>query len=134
MSSRPGLIWEDGTLGGFIPRWAYEPDIEAIQHVASKALNRPCSVSFFCQGAFNRLYHVHCEQNEQNAQENGYLMRVSLPVDPKFKTLSEIATLAWLQEHTSLPVPKVVAYDSSNATELGFEWILMEKIPGRPPW
>ncbi|KAK2810754.1 hypothetical protein FQN49_008517 [Arthroderma sp. PD_2] len=128
MASRPGLRWEDA-LSGVEPRWTHEPNIKAIEHIAVKALARPCSVSFFSQGAFNRLYHVQCDQN---AAQTSYLMRVSLPVDPNFKTLSEVATLAWIQQHTSLPAPRVVAYDHSNANELGFEWILMEKMPGRP--
>ncbi|KAF2267784.1 kinase-like protein [Lojkania enalia] len=128
MASRSGLRWEK-VLFGVEPRWTHEPDIEAVQRIASKALARACSVSFFCQGAFNKLYHVQCEQN---ARQSSYLMRVSLPVDPKFKTLSEVATLVWIQQHTSLPVPKIVAYDCSHANTLGFEWILMEKMPGRP--
>ncbi|WEW56460.1 hypothetical protein PRK78_001904 [Emydomyces testavorans] len=130
MVSRPGLKWEK-VLFGVEPRWTHEPDINEVESITNKALAQACSVSFFCQGAFNRLYHVQCKHH---APQNSYLMRVSLPVDPKFKTLSEVATLAWIQEHcTSLPVPKVVAYDCSHhANRLGFEWILMEKMSGRP--
>jgi aminoglycoside phosphotransferase len=59
-------------------------------------------------------------------------MRVSLPVDPFFKTESEAATLAYVGRHTSIPVPKVIAYDSSSNSKLGFEWMLLEKIEGVP--
>ena len=59
-------------------------------------------------------------------------MRVALPVDPYFKTESEVATIEYIRRHTSIPVPQVVAYSSSPCNELGFEWILMEKISGVP--
>src|SRR5690606_19108341 len=31
-----------------------------------------------------------------------------------------------------IPAPRVYAYDSSAENELGYEWILMEKLPGVP--
>ena len=53
-------------------------------------------------------------------------MRASLPVDHRFKTLVEAATLDLVRMYTSIPVPKVIAFDASNTNELGFEWILMD--------
>ena len=53
-------------------------------------------------------------------------------MDPYLKTESEVATIAFLRAHTSVPVPRVVAWQSNRDSELGFEWILMEKIPGVP--
>jgi aminoglycoside phosphotransferase (APT) family kinase protein len=55
-----------------------------------------------------------------------------LPVTPKVKTLSEVATLAYVREKTSIPVPKVVAYDADLTNELGFEYIRMERVDGHP--
>ncbi|KAM5439801.1 hypothetical protein MferCBS31731_004211 [Microsporum ferrugineum] len=129
MTSRPGLRWEE-SLFGVEPRWTCELDIKVVERIASEALALPCNATFFGQGAFNRLYHI--VQCGNDAASGGYLMRVTLPVDPQFKTLSEVATLAWVRENTSLPVPRVVAYNSSHANELRFEWILMEKMAGRP--
>ncbi|KAF4929544.1 Altered inheritance of mitochondria protein 9 [Colletotrichum viniferum] len=57
-------------------------------------------------------------------------MRVSLPVDPGHKTRGEVATLRWLQHQTNIPVPQVFDFDDSNKNEIGFEWILMEYMPG----
>lgn len=57
-------------------------------------------------------------------------MRVSLPVHPRFKTLSEVATIALLRSPTSVPVPHILASSSTSDNELKFEWILMERIPG----
>ncbi|KAF8901024.1 phosphotransferase enzyme family-domain-containing protein [Gymnopilus junonius] len=59
-------------------------------------------------------------------------MRVTLPVDPHFKTASEVATLKFLAQYTSIPVPRVIAYNASSQNDLQFEWILMTRLPGVP--
>lgn len=59
-------------------------------------------------------------------------MRVSLPVFPHFKTQGEVATLQWVREETDIPVPRVIAFQDRNTDEIGFEWILMELMPGLP--
>jgi len=51
-------------------------------------------------------------------------------VEPFYKTASEVATLAYVREHISVPVPRVIASSSTAENELGCEWILMEKVPG----
>lgn len=57
-------------------------------------------------------------------------MRVTLPVDPFNKTNSEVATITFVQLHTEIPVPQIIAFDDSSENELGFEYILMEMLPG----
>ncbi|KAJ0125230.1 hypothetical protein J7T55_006575 [Diaporthe amygdali] len=57
-------------------------------------------------------------------------MRVTLPVSPHYKTRGEVATLRWVREHTDIPVPRVIAFEASNDNSIGFEWILMELMPG----
>ncbi|KAJ4410678.1 hypothetical protein N0V82_009157 [Gnomoniopsis sp. IMI 355080] len=59
-------------------------------------------------------------------------MRVSLPVHPHYKTRGEIATLRWVRDTTDIPVPKIIAFQDSNDNEIGFEWILMDRMPGTP--
>ncbi|KAK7745384.1 hypothetical protein SLS53_002880 [Cytospora paraplurivora] len=57
-------------------------------------------------------------------------MRVSLPVHPHLKTRGEVATLQWVRDNTDVPVPKVIAFQDNNQNEIGFEWVLMELMPG----
>lgn len=57
-------------------------------------------------------------------------MRVSLPVDPHHKTRGEVATLQWVRQNTDIPVPEVICFDASNQNDIGFEYIIMEKMPG----
>ena len=123
---QPGLGWKPCLLG-FEPYWTAEPKIDVIEKIARQKLGWPqrCSVRVFAQGAFNKLYEIRCENR-------GFLMRVSLPVDPRCKTVSEVATLELVRQYTEIPAPKVIAFDASNDNELGFEWMLMEKMPGQP--
>ncbi|WEW59784.1 hypothetical protein PRK78_005264 [Emydomyces testavorans] len=123
-----GLLWKDDRSGELVPTWTASPDIAiiktlSIQHLPKDFKN--AKVKFFSEGAFNKLYEISSPSKPEK-----YLMRVSLPVEPFFKTESEAATLAYIRKHTSIPVPRVLGYDSSAKNDLGFEWILLEKIEG----
>ncbi|KAI1373320.1 phosphotransferase enzyme family-domain-containing protein [Hypoxylon crocopeplum] len=123
-----GLRWiSDGLFFSVKPTWTAEPTIDSIVLTLQKTIgpDKQYKVEHLWDGAYNKMYSVLCEQN--------YLvMRVSLPVCPKAKTESEVATLRWIAKNTSLPVPKVHHYDSSRNNPIGFEWILMDWIDGIP--
>ncbi|KAJ9148455.1 Kinase-like protein [Pleurostoma richardsiae] len=121
-----GLKWVR-TLWGLEPRWTSEPDERAIEETVRNTLNisPPCKAKFLAQGAFNKLYIV-----ESSAKD--VVARVTLPIEPTWKTLSEVATLRWVAQNTSLPVPRVLAYNADRSNPIGFEWIIMEKMPGKP--
>ncbi|KAI3391991.1 hypothetical protein diail_6367 [Diaporthe ilicicola] len=124
--SQDGLEWEE-TLLNLIPRWTREPSVESIESVCRQQLKvpdgHPCDVSFYASGAFNKLYLVKCI-------DQSFLMRVTLPVCPHHKTRGEVATLRWVHDYTNIPVPEVIAFEDDNNNEIGFEWILMELMPG----
>jgi aminoglycoside phosphotransferase (APT) family kinase protein len=54
--------------------------------------------------------------------------RVARQFMPRLKTESEVATMHYLREHTSVPVPIVYHYDSNPYNRLGGEYILMSKV------
>ncbi|KAI1132013.1 phosphotransferase enzyme family-domain-containing protein [Nemania abortiva] len=124
--SQDGLDWRYD-LFETVPVWTRQPSISAIENVSRQLLKVPsgdlCRISFYASGAFNKLYRVECA-------DRSLIMRVSLPVYPRCKIQGEVATLTWLQYNTTAPVPKVVAFDDCNDNEIGFEWILMEFMPG----
>ena len=126
METQHGLEWEETTFG-YQPQWNVEPSIDIVKELACRQLNLSAveqsesTVSLKYQGAFNKLYAFDCSQGS-------YMMRVTLPVDPRNKTLSETATLKYLSSETSIPVPKVLGYDASTKSDLGFEWMMMERI------
>lgn len=117
-------------MGELMPVWPTTPDVSIIRDLAKKYLSQgftDMKVEYFAEGALNKLYNVLSPNISQQ-----YLMRVALPVDPFLKVESEVATLVYVRTHTSIPVPKVIAYNSNSENPLGFEWILLEKIGGIP--
>ena len=121
-----GLRWVPNLLG-IEPKWTLEPNLEAAKDIVrSRLTGSSVTLSLLAQGAFNKLYVTGNENTET------LVLRVSLPVDPLYKTLSEVATIDWMRRYTNIPVPAVIAYEASSANPVGFEWILMTKLPGKP--
>ncbi|KAK2772571.1 hypothetical protein CKAH01_13951 [Colletotrichum kahawae] len=125
-SNREGLIWED-TIWGPSPEWAREPSLEAIEKVCRRHLdideNSRCDVSPYGKSGGKKTYLV-----QSNAKKA--IMRVFLPLDPGYQTRGEVATMRWIKLRTSIPVPEVFAFDDSSDNEIGFEWMIMEFMPG----
>lgn len=119
-----GLQWVKKTFG-LEPRWTLLPDLEVLKRtLQSFKPSSKVKVTFLAQGAFNKLYDVKIDG------EN-LVMRVSLPVDPCYKTLSEVATVNWIRRTTNLSVPTIIRYEPSGDNPVGFEWILMTKLSGK---
>ena len=113
-----------------MPQWTIEPNLESMKYMIEEdrqSQGQEVVVSSLanCKGLLNKIYNVQVGSQTS-------IMRVSLPVDPQYKTLSEVATVGWMRRFTSLPVPKIISYHANRDNLLGFEWILMEKMPGRP--
>lgn len=123
-------MWEDIGLRTE-PHWTREPSLEDIECVCRRQLcipaPRPCTATFYKDSIFTKLYLIACD-------DQSFLLRVMLPVSPHDKTRGEVATLRWVREHTNIPVPKVIAFDDSRDNSIGFEWILMEFLPGVPAY
>ncbi|KAK8924260.1 hypothetical protein VCV18_004679 [Metarhizium anisopliae] len=124
--NQDGLEWKE-TLFDLVPQWTRDVSITAIESVCRQQLNilpeDSCTVAFHACGLFNKLYLVKCTRGP-------LIMRVSLPVYPRYKTRAEVATLRWVSENTKVLVPKVFSFDDSNDNEIGYEWILMEVMEG----
>ncbi|PIL34300.1 hypothetical protein GSI_03075 [Ganoderma sinense ZZ0214-1] len=128
---RHDLRWVQDRLGRTEPAWNREPSLPVLESIVRQQLSvpadSPCTISPFARGAFNQLYIIHTLDQE-------YLIRVTLPVQPRLKTLSEVATIQFVRAHASELVPRVLAYDADadppERDGLGFEWMLMEKIAG----
>ncbi|KAK0186210.1 hypothetical protein F5146DRAFT_1164633 [Armillaria mellea] len=50
-----------------------------------------------------------------------------------FKMRSEVATMHYVKEHTSIPVPDILVYDSDWDRKVGEPWMLMKYIDGVCP-
>lgn len=129
---------------GAEPCWTKEPSMIEIQALIerNKAALTKCSirnlfsrffkappvydVTFLGQGALNKLYRI----SDGKSKEEIAVLRVALPVDPVLKTQSEVATLRFMRHYGKIPVPTVRKYNSTNSDSIGFEWILMDLMPG----
>jgi len=117
-----------------VPRWLESPDTIVIETLCRTHLQLPAhyqvAVTFLDEGAFNKLYTIAISDRDTDLDSPQYVFRVISPVEPFYKTASEVATYSYLREHTTIPVPRIIAHCSSSENELGCEWILMEKVPG----
>ncbi|KAK3319446.1 phosphotransferase enzyme family-domain-containing protein [Apodospora peruviana] len=131
-ASRDGLVWDD-TGFDLEPRWAREPpDLESLERLCRRELGLGrtdnCTVSLHAAGTYNKNYLVETAGDK-------FILRVSLPVDPHNKTRGEVATLQLVRRKTDIiPVPEVIAFDGTSDNDIGFEWILMEWMAGKPAY
>ncbi|KFY73064.1 hypothetical protein V499_06820 [Pseudogymnoascus sp. VKM F-103] len=119
-----GLSWTS-TIWSLDPTWSLDPDSAAIAELIKSLGITDATISFLAQGGFNKVYTVASPGNED------LILRIALPVDPRFKTRSEVATMEWMRYNTTILVPRVLRYGESRANIVGFEWILMTKLPGK---
>src|SRR5258705_6806030 len=118
-----------------VPRWLSSPDTTVMEALCRSHLQLPAhyqvAVTFLAEGTFNKLYTIEISDRDNTDLDSPqYVFRVTFPVEPFYKTASEVATHSYLREHTTIPVPRIIAHCSSSENELGCEWILMEKVPG----
>ena len=82
----PGVAWVQ-RIFNLEPRWTVEPDPQVIEQTIQSLLpSSTVQVTFFAEGALNKLYDLKID-NEV------FVMRVTLPVDPYYKTMSEVSTV-----------------------------------------
>lgn len=127
MDAHAEITWQHG-LWESKPLWPSEPSIAHLEQIAREhlrlAADEPCSIAFFAEGAFNKLYDVVAPGRAP------CLVRVTLPVDPRRKTLSEVATVEFVRTRCArlrALVPRVLAYDADARP---YEWMITEKLPG----
>lgn len=126
------LKWTEGYNS--TPIWPSEPNLAIIRQTASSVLigekagtnvDNQLAVHFLADGARHKIYEV-----THPSWTTSYLFRVAIPLDPSLKMESEMATMEFVRRRTTIPVPKPVAWSTSAANPLGFEWCLLEKAPG----
>jgi hypothetical protein len=130
MDSNYGLIWKpsDGIFGDVTalnPTWTVEPDTGFISDIARRKLGiSECAIEFLANGAFNKVYTIRGSSGEP------CVMRVTLPVRPQLKTMSERATIEYVRYHMRIPIPRVLHYNALRDDELNFEWMIQEYVAG----
>lgn len=110
--------------------------------IESQCLPTPLAIEpLQVTAAFHSIYLVHFAAEHAAALKpatclngNGTIslvLRVSGNHIPYRKTVNEVAIMRWIRQNTSIPVPSVVRFDTTNANVLGSEYTLLERMPGR---
>ncbi|KAF2435293.1 hypothetical protein EJ08DRAFT_625709 [Tothia fuscella] len=131
-----GLKWERDTFS-LTPVWTVEPSVQCIEDICNGLLRSyypevhgaiEAKVEFLDEGAFNRVYRI--DALTKTIRRIKYVFRVSLPVDAQLKTSSEVATIQYLNECTSIPVSTVLDSSQDAKNTLKFEWMLQTFVSG----
>ncbi|QKX56805.1 uncharacterized protein TRUGW13939_03912 [Talaromyces rugulosus] len=78
------------------------------------------------EGGFSKALLITTEDASE------YIVKIPCPNAgrPMYCTASEVAVLRFIRNHTTIPVPKVLAWSSDASNPIGAEYIIMEKVPG----
>jgi len=77
----------------------------------------------------NEHDHRNIGDNTDHVQ---LVLRIAGDHVPHIKTENEAAVLTWLNKNTTIPVPDLVAFDSTSNNELNREYLIMSRCPGVP--
>ncbi|KAL1649130.1 hypothetical protein SLS58_001702 [Diplodia intermedia] len=117
------------------PVWKVEPDVDIIANIVRPyaalcgLANENITVKFLAKGAWNSVYTVSTV-DEASGHTSECIFRCALPGYPWFRMQLEVSTMEYVRMNTTIPVPKVYAFNSSMKNALGLEWLLMEKVNG----
>lgn len=76
------------------------------------------------EGGFHKIYDISAGDGRCTEA----VVRVAAPAFPRDKMGSEVAALKYIAEYTSLPVPKVYAWNTNGTNPVGAEYMIMEKV------
>jgi len=106
-------------------------NVEELKKAAASSINRHegdiKGFSKLAEGGFNRVFEITMNDNTQ------VLARLPYPstYPKRYAVASEVATLDLIRSH-GIPVPKVLGYSADSENPVGAEYIILEKLPGRP--
>ena len=129
------MRWRYRWRFGLAPEIIQKPKTQHIQETVRQYIEyiapetETISVELLAQGAFNRAYNITAE-NKTTGFRREFVFRIALPIYPYYKLESDVATTEFIRHTTTVPVPIIYAFDSCPNNELGFEWMLMEKVKG----
>ncbi|ROV87932.1 hypothetical protein VSDG_09452 [Cytospora chrysosperma] len=78
------------------------------------------------EGNFNRAFILHLDNGSRVVARIPF----SVAGPPRLVTNSEVATIAYIRENTSIPVPKILDWSDDPTNPSGTEYIIMEYAPG----
>jgi hypothetical protein len=106
-------------------------DPHELANVICGALGRPLrellTLEKFAEGGFNRILQARFHDGKEILARLPYRLEAPL----RRSVASEAATLSFLRQN-GIPVPEVLAYSPVTDNPVGIEYIILEKLEGRP--
>jgi len=116
-------------------------DFDALKRRASIALSRTCTHwRKLTKGRYHEIFLLFFSSESSGDDANaGYahetewscIARVSREPENVAKLVSEVATMEYLRPRLSIPVPEIYASDFNPENNVGAQFMLMERLPGR---
>ncbi|KAF4459678.1 Aim9p [Fusarium albosuccineum] len=113
-------------------------DLDKLKDRATETMHAACiSVKRLTRGSRHEIFALKFEETDATPHES--LIRAKYSCIARFarvkgtvaKEESEIATIRYLKQHTSIPVPEIYYEDLDPVNEVGAAFVLMERLPGR---
>lgn len=105
-------------------------DLKVIFKKLESIEDEPESIETFPDqgGSFiNQIYLVTTSKKDK------FVLKIENPHWPREKTENEVTNLNFIRRHTTIPVPKIFAYETVIGSSLiGHEYILMSYMKGKP--
>ncbi|CZR55302.1 uncharacterized protein PAC_05189 [Phialocephala subalpina] len=95
--------------------------------IESISLPKPLSSS---SAKVTAEYHSIYMLSLPTGDHKNLVLKVSGPHIPKIKTENEAAIMSCVSQNTTIPIPNVIAYDSSTSNPLNHEYIILSRSPG----
>ncbi|KZP04632.1 hypothetical protein FIBSPDRAFT_767061 [Athelia psychrophila] len=106
-------------------------NLTQLLEIVDEHFRQPCKLVKLAEGGYHKIYDIHpCHEGTRTLDA---VLRVASPAFPSDKMNSEVATLRYIGEHSSVPVPKVYAWNADAGSPAGVEYMIMEKVPGVAP-
>jgi hypothetical protein len=105
-------------------------NVNELTKAAADSVNKPesdvKSIQKLAEGGFNRIFEITMTDG------TSVLARMPYPstLPRRLAVASEVATMDFVRAH-GVPTPRILGY-AINENPVGSEYILMEKLPGRP--
>ncbi|KAI8654739.1 hypothetical protein NCS57_01221000 [Fusarium keratoplasticum] len=113
-------------------------NIDSLKDVASKVLQAPCICARpMTRGSSHEIFVLEFQESRSTSYRSlvrsGYscIARFARVRGTLAKEESEIATIRYVKQRTSIPVPEIYYQDLNSDNEIGASFVLMEKLPGR---
>ncbi|RMJ09439.1 hypothetical protein CDV36_010927 [Fusarium kuroshium] len=79
---------------------------------------------------YHSIYFLTLPPTEKSRGHSELVLRVSGHHIPVIKTMNEIGVMTWLSNNTTIPLPDIIAYDSSVENPIHHEYTLLSRVQG----